>query len=105
MEVETDVGRLTAIGNFRTGSSVIVAARPEHLRLTSDVVGNSAAGRVRSIVFHGSNSLIEVDAGAATPLLAQISNQDGASPKVDEEVRLGWPVAETFAFPSPEPAS
>jgi putative spermidine/putrescine transport system ATP-binding protein len=102
VEVDTAVGRLSAIGNFLVGSPVVVASRPEHLRPSSEARGNSVAGRVRSIVFHGPNSLVEVDAGPATTMLAQISNDVSASPKVGEEIRLNWPVEETFAFPPPE---
>jgi putative spermidine/putrescine transport system ATP-binding protein len=102
VEVETEIGRLTAIGNFQIGSPVVVAARPEHLRPDSGRGGNSAAGRVRSTVFRGSNSLVEVEAGASTILLAQIPNDEGAPARPGEAIRLVWPVAETFAFPAPE---
>ncbi|WP_158817991.1 ABC transporter ATP-binding protein [Methylocapsa sp. S129] len=102
VEVDTAVGRLSAIGNFLIGSPVVVAVRPEHVRAAPETAGNCVAGRVRSIVFHGSNSLVEVDAGAATTLLAQIPNDVSAPPRVGDEIRLCWPVAETFAFPMPE---
>src|SRR5438552_3247005 len=48
VEVETKVGRLSAVGNFRAGSPVIVAARPEQLRIGAQGEANTAAGRVRS---------------------------------------------------------
>jgi len=101
VEVETAVGRLGAMGNFVVGVRVVVAVRPEHLRPATEPSGNSGAGRVRSVVFHGANSLVEVEAGATT-LLAQFSNDVGATPRVGEAIRLSWPVAETFAFPAPE---
>ena len=99
VEVETKVGRLSALGNFQTGSPVIVAARPEQLRIGGEGETNSASGRVRSVVFQGSRTLVDVDAGAGESLLAELSGRDGAIPGVHEEIRLSWPVAETFAFP------
>ncbi|MET4388427.1 putative spermidine/putrescine transport system ATP-binding protein [Bradyrhizobium sp. F1.4.3] len=99
VDVETKLGRLSALGNFQAGSPVIVAARPEQLRLGEQGATNSAAGRVRSVVFQGSRTLVEVDAGAGESLLAELSERDGAIPHVHDEIRLSWPIAETFAFP------
>lgn len=100
VDVETKLGRLSALGNFQVGSPVIVAARPEQLCLGGQGEANSAAGRVRSVVFQGSRTLVEVDAGAGESLLAELSGRDGAIPRVHEEIRLSWPVTETFAFPA-----
>jgi putative spermidine/putrescine transport system ATP-binding protein len=100
--VDTAIGRLTADGRFVVGARVIVATRPEHLSLGAAPDDNSASGRVRSIVFHGARSLVEVEAGAATILLAELPNEVSARLTVGEPVTLGWPVAETFAFPVPE---
>ena len=99
VDVETKLGRMSALGNFQAGSPVIVAARPEQLRLGEHGEANSAAGRVRSVVFQGSRTLVEVDAGAGESLLAELSGRDGTIPRVHDEIRLSWPVAETFAFP------
>jgi putative spermidine/putrescine transport system ATP-binding protein len=100
--VDTPVGRLSAIGSFLVGSPVVVAARPEHVQPVPAASDNAIAGRVRSVVFHGSNSIVEVDAGASTILLAQISGTGAATPNPGEEIRLGWPVEDSFAFPPPE---
>jgi putative spermidine/putrescine transport system ATP-binding protein len=51
-------------------------------------------------VFQGSRTLVEVDAGAGESLLAELSGRDAAMPRVNEEIRLAWPIAETFAFPA-----
>jgi putative spermidine/putrescine transport system ATP-binding protein len=99
VDVETSVGCLTALGNFQAGSPVIVAARPEQLRIGGGTEVNSVSGRVRSVVFQGSRTLVEVDAGPGESLLAELSERDGAIPRVHDEIRLSWPVAETFAFP------
>jgi putative spermidine/putrescine transport system ATP-binding protein len=99
VDVETRVGRLSALGSFQTGSPVIVAARPEHLRVGAEPDANAVSGRVRSVVFQGSRTLVEVDAGAGESLLAELSGRDAAMPRVHDEIRLAWPIAETFAFP------
>jgi putative spermidine/putrescine transport system ATP-binding protein len=52
------------------------------------------------VVFQGSRTLVEVDAGAGESLLAELSGRDGTIPDVHDEIRLSWPVTETFAFPT-----
>jgi putative spermidine/putrescine transport system ATP-binding protein len=105
VEVDTAIGRLSAMGNFITGAAVVVAVRPENLRLASEPSGNCASGRVRSIVFHGANSLVEVEAGPATIVYAQIANDVSAPLKIGDMVSLSWLQAETFAFPDPGPGA
>jgi putative spermidine/putrescine transport system ATP-binding protein len=100
VEVETRVGRLAAMGSFQTGSEVVLAARPEQLRPAATMEANAVAGRVRAVVFQGSRTLVEVDAGAGESLLAELSGRDAAAARVNEEIRLAWPVSETFAFPA-----
>jgi putative spermidine/putrescine transport system ATP-binding protein len=100
VQVDTRVGRLSAVGNFVAGSPVVVVARPEHLRPGAAADVNSVAGRVRSVVFQGSRTLVEVDAGAGESLLAELSGRDAAMLRVDEEIRLAWPISESFAFPA-----
>lgn len=100
VDVDTGVGRLSAIGNFQAGSPVVVAARPEHLRPIATPDANAVSGRVNSVVFQGSRTLVEVDAGQGESLLAELSGRDAAMPRVDDEIRLAWPIAETFAFPA-----
>jgi putative spermidine/putrescine transport system ATP-binding protein len=101
--VDTPVGRLRAIGQFVAGSPVILAVRPENLRSASEAGGgNSATGHVRSIVFHGSRSLVEIDAGPSSTLLAEFTGAAALGATPGSEIRLSWPVAETFAYPAPE---
>jgi putative spermidine/putrescine transport system ATP-binding protein len=98
VDVDTKVGRLAALGNFAPGAAVIIATRPENLRPAANGGGNAVAGRVRSVVFQGSRTLVEVDAGHAETLLAEIPPREGGMPQPDTEIRLGWPVDQTFAF-------
>ena len=77
--------------------SDVVAAPPGTFAATK---ANAVSGRVRSVVFQGSRTLVEVDAGAGESLLAELSGRDAAMPRVNDEIRLAWPIAETFAFPA-----
>jgi putative spermidine/putrescine transport system ATP-binding protein len=103
--VDTSVGPLRAMGQFVNGAPVIVAARPEHLRPAAEAGGNAVSGRVSSVVFQGSRSLVEVDAGHATTLLAELSGAAAIGATPGAEIRLSWPVAETFAYPAPGAAA
>ena len=103
MEVDTPLGRLRASGRFLPGSPVVVATRPEHMRPASGADDNIAAGRVRSVVFQGSRSLVEVETQAG-PLFAEFPGQDAAGLATGDPIQLGWPAAETLAFPAPEAA-
>jgi putative spermidine/putrescine transport system ATP-binding protein len=100
VDVETSVGKLSAIGQFVDGSQVIVAARPEQLRAAAEAGGNAVSGRVHSVVFQGSRTLVEVEAGRGERLLAELSGREAILPRVADEIRLAWPVSETFAFPA-----
>jgi putative spermidine/putrescine transport system ATP-binding protein len=102
VDVETKVGRLAAVGDFPPGAAVIVATRPENLRPAANGSGNAVAGRVRSVVFQGSRTLVELDAGHAATLLAEMPPREAGLPQLDAEMRLGWPVDQTFAFADPE---
>jgi putative spermidine/putrescine transport system ATP-binding protein len=102
VDVDTKVGRLAAIGDFPAGAAVVVATRPENLRPAVNGAGNAIAGRVRSVVFQGSRTLVEVDAGHAETLLAELPPRDAGIPQQDAEIRLAWPVDQTFAFANPE---
>ena len=62
--------------------------------------GNAVSGRVHSVVFQGSRTLVEVDAGRGERLLAELSGREATLPRVADEIRLAWPVSETFAFPA-----
>ena len=103
VEVETRAGRLSAQGDFTVGAPVIVATRPENLRpgATDGNAPNAIAGRVAMAVFHGSHTLLEIDVGDGTRLLAEFAS--GAEvPAAGAPIHLAWPVADSFAYPDPE---
>ncbi|WP_245431136.1 ABC transporter ATP-binding protein, partial [Rhodoplanes roseus] len=107
--VDTAVGRVAAVGSYRAGSSVVVATRPEHLRVVAELAGhegaeharNSVDGRIRAVIFQGSRSRIEVAAGDQI-LLAEAPGRIASELNPGDAARLVWPVTETFAYPDPE---
>jgi putative spermidine/putrescine transport system ATP-binding protein len=104
VEVDTKAGRLSAQGSFLAGSPVVVAVRPEHVRLGQADAANATQGVVRSTTFHGSRLRIDIDAGGAH-LVSEVAQLNGAAPRLGETIALNWPIAETFAFPKPETVS
>ena len=103
VQVETPAGRLVARGNFQLGSPVIVATRPENIRTAEVGSGlfNTVSGHVRNVVFHGSRTLVEIDAGCAAPLLAELPGQSNI-PGAGEPIRAMWLADQTFAYPDSE---
>jgi len=102
-DVDTPVGRIAAHGSFIAGAPVIVATRPENVRTAEVGLGpfNSATGRVRAVTFRGSRTLVEVDAGCAAPLLAELPGQS-EMPAAGDPIRMHWPAHQTFAYPDSE---
>ena len=98
--VETAVGQVRAPRRFLPGSPVIVATRPEHVRLAEGE--NTLHGIVIGVTFQGSRSLVEIDAGG-TVLTAELPGRQ-ALPDSGTPVSFGWPVAETLLFPAEEAA-
>ena len=105
--IDTAVGRVVAVGRFTVGAPVVVGIRPEHLRPTASHaagtdVENVVAGAVRQVVFHGSRTMVEVEAGEAGTLLAELPGEEAGMAVARRTIRLRWPVAQTFAYPDPE---
>ena len=105
VEVETKLGRLLAPATLAVGTPVIVAARPESLRVATGDTGNSISGRVRSVVFHGSRTLVELFSDDTSSLLAELPQSNTSLPEPGRDVRLSWPVDRTFAFDARELAA
>jgi len=94
--VETMAGEVLAPRAFLAGSEVVVATRPEHVRLEAGE--NTLRGTVVGVTYQGARSAVEIDAGG-TRLIAEVSGHT-APPAAGEAITFGWPLAETLIFPA-----
>ena len=103
VRVETPVGALTAQGAQSLGSSVVVATRPEHIRIAApdaapgDAGLNCVEGRIRQISFHGSRTRVAVEVASCADFAVEIGGV-GDLPAVGAAVRLEWPPEQSFAY-------
>jgi putative spermidine/putrescine transport system ATP-binding protein len=99
--VLTPFGTLRAPGELAAGRDVLLACRPEHVRLgAATPADNAAAGTIASITYQGSRSLVEVTGPGGTALLAELAGDRAAELQPGQPVELAWPVAETLAYPA-----
>ena len=89
--VETTVGRCRRSATFSAGSPVIVAVRPEQLRVSAQHGEANCGRRPRPLAScsRARGPLVEFDAGAGESLLAE--TRPGATarcPRVHDEIRL-----------------
>ena len=98
--VDTSFGRLTAPGNFVSGSPVMLAVRPE--RITVDGPGNYAVtARLRDAVFQGSKVQLHFETTGDDQLMAETADLPHGLPRPGSEMKLGWSVADTLIYPAP----
>jgi putative spermidine/putrescine transport system ATP-binding protein len=105
VRVETCVGSVAAQGNMPIGASVVVATRPEHVRIggaeTAD--DNRAEGHIRQITFQGSRTRLSVDVGGGDFAVEMGGVND--LPTAGAAVTLLWPAARSFAYADPSVAA
>jgi putative spermidine/putrescine transport system ATP-binding protein len=104
LTVDTPIGLMVAEGDQRIGTQVVVATRPEHVKIErpngagTDPACNSVDGRVRQIIFQGSRTRVAVDVSGPKDFIAEIAGLS-ALPPVGAPVRASWPSALSFAYP------
>jgi len=101
--VETAAGRVRAPGRFPVGSPVLVAVRPEHVRLgpARDDTENALDLKVRDPVFFGSKLILHFHAHGADRALAEVVPAAGAGLAAGDQVTVSWEVAATLLYPAP----
>jgi putative spermidine/putrescine transport system ATP-binding protein len=98
--VETAFGRLLAPGSFVAGAPVLLAVRPERIKI--EPAGDYALrARLRDAVFQGSKIQLHFETAGGDRLMAETSELPGAVPSPGSEMRLGWAVADTLVYPAP----
>jgi putative spermidine/putrescine transport system ATP-binding protein len=104
--VRTAVGAVRAPAGFLRGSEVVVAVRPEAVRIGPAQDGacvNHLRMPVAEIVYLGSRRLVyccDPAAGDAVRLIAELPASSPLKPRPGEVLDLHWPVASTLAFPA-----
>ena len=105
VRVETAIGAVAARGDQPIGADVVVATRPEHVRIGGEAGANDnqTEGRIRQITFQGSRTRLVLDVAGAD-FVVEIGGV-GELPVLGQSVPLRWPVARSFAFAEPKAAA
>jgi putative spermidine/putrescine transport system ATP-binding protein len=98
--VETAAGRVRAPGQAERGAPVLVAVRPEHLRLGPARSGENAIElKVRDPVFLGSKLLLHFHAADGDQALAELAAGTGEGLAPGDRVTVSWGVTSTLVYP------
>jgi putative spermidine/putrescine transport system ATP-binding protein len=98
--VATEAGEIRVARALSPGQPVIVATRPEHVRLTDGE--NTLAGTVAGITFQGARTTVEIESGSAR-VTAELAGRT-TPPERGATIRFSWPVAETLVYEERMPA-
>ena len=97
--VDTAYGQLRAPGSFVAGASVVLAVRPERIKVNAP--GDYAlAARLRDAVFQGSKVQLHFEARDGDHLMVETADLSDGLPAPGTEMRLGWAVADTLIYPA-----
>jgi putative spermidine/putrescine transport system ATP-binding protein len=98
--VDTAAGRVRARGQATVGAAVVVAVRPEHLRI--GVGGDNAVSlKVRDRVFLGSKLLVHFEASGADQIVAELPPESAAEAAPGELVTMRWSIDATLVYSAP----
>ncbi len=92
--VDTALGRLRGRGRFVIGADVLLAVRPERIKV-GESAENSATATVRDAVFQGSKVQLHFDARPGDQLMVETADLAGGAPSSGTRLTLGWAVADT----------
>src|SRR6266446_318644 len=100
--VDTASGRVRVRGHAATGAAVLVAVRPEHLRLGSARHGENALElKVRDLVFLGSKTFLHFHAAEGDQAVAELPAAAGTGIAPGDQVTVSWTVSATLLYPAP----
>jgi len=98
--VDTAAGRVRARGRASTGTAVLVAVRPENMRVGAGG-DNSVSLKVRDRVFLGSKLLVHFDAPGTDQIVAEVPPDGAEHAAPGDLVTVGWPVDATLVYSAP----
>ena len=100
VSVDTACGRLVAPGHFVEGARVLLAVRPERIKV--ETAGDFAfKARLRDSVFQGAKVQLHFEAPEGDHLLVETTGLPHGIPMPGTEMKLGWAVADTLIYPAP----
>lgn len=100
LSVDTALGPLRVRGSYVTGAEVLLAVRPERIRV--DQPGeNRVTAPLRDAVFQGSKIQLHFTAGEGEQLTVETADLPGGVPAPGTPLALGWSVADTLVYPAP----
>jgi putative spermidine/putrescine transport system ATP-binding protein len=98
--VDTAFGHLVAPGSFIKGAPVLLAVRPERIRV--DAPGDFALkARLRDAVFQGSKVQLHFEARDGDQLMVETADLAHGVPAPGTEMSLGWAISDTLIYPAP----
>jgi putative spermidine/putrescine transport system ATP-binding protein len=97
--VDTAFGRLRGPGAFDSGTEVLLAVRPERIRVQSPGDG-AVTARLRDALFQGSKVQLHFDSRDGDRLMVESADLPGV-PMPGTEMTLGWAIADTLVYPAP----
>ena len=96
LAVDTAVGRLRARASFMAGAPILLAVRPERIRIGSDG-DNAVDATLGEIVFQGSKVHLHFDAAGQSILVE--AGQLPQNLATGGRTRLSWSIDDTLVFP------
>jgi putative spermidine/putrescine transport system ATP-binding protein len=100
VDVDTALGRLRATGNFVGGAEVLLAVRPERIKI-GEAAENSLTATLRDAVFQGSKIQLHFDVPEGDQLMVETADLPGGVPASGMSLQLGWTIADTLIYPAP----
>jgi putative spermidine/putrescine transport system ATP-binding protein len=98
--VDTAAGRVRARGRAAAGSAVLVAVRPENMRVGGRG-DNAIALKVRDRVFLGSKLLVHFDAPGGDQIVSELTPGDAADAAPGDLVTVSWSIDATLVYSAP----
>jgi putative spermidine/putrescine transport system ATP-binding protein len=108
LAIETPLGPVAAQGSFKAGDRVLVAVRPERVRLSrtgsaqasGDEVLNRLSLTVRDLVFQGARMLVHFESPDELPIIAELSDGEAMklAPHAGMVLDVSWPRDATLTY-------
>jgi len=102
--VETADGFLRVSGGFIRGADVVVATRPEHIRLVAEPANRPDANTLEvsltDHIFFGARTVAHLKTRSGGKLKADVAAGDIAAARAQDRLYAEWRVDETMVFPA-----